>query len=73
MILCKIIYDMYFLKSFNDILVKNRPTYFKIFFGKKYLPAGYAWIAPTDTDEAKVGVCIIKDFIKDFNKDFNKL
>ncbi len=36
MISCEIIYDMYFLKSFNDILVKNRPTYFKIFFGKKY-------------------------------------
>src|SRR3989338_4287129 len=37
---------------------------FDIYEGSKYVPSGYAWIFPTEKNEAKVGVCWLDEYAK---------
>ncbi len=44
--------------------LKRNGRRFELYVGNNYIPKGYAWIFPTKTDEAKVGVGWIPEFLE---------
>ncbi len=54
-------------------LSNPEPEFVELYFGKKYSPGFFAWIAPMGRDRARVGLCVDPSHGKDVINYLNKL